>query len=269
MVNFITYDVLGKAKGKQSVPDLLDAASENLEERFKEAPLVEASTRKALGLSYQSMGKYKAAQTHLERALEIQRRVLGEGHTKTLSSMGDLVVLYYKQGHYDEMNALLKKIVKTQLRGWEERQRHLGWWDKIVEKYSYEDTTLGLIIALLDYMYRGDQWLDEGRMDDIWEQWGLMVLSLSRITDGEEHPDRLKTMHTLAEIYTWQRRYDDAEPLLLKALEGRSRVLGEEHPDTLSTINSLIELYEAWGKPKKAEQWRAKLPRKEDIKEQQ
>jgi hypothetical protein len=35
--------------------------------------------------------------------------------------------------------------------------------------------------------------------------------------------------------------------------------LGDEHPHTLESRDSLIGLYEAWDKPKKAEQWRAKL----------
>ena len=40
-------------------------------------------------------------------------------------------------------------------------------------------------------------------------------------------------------------------------------MLGEEHPDTLDSLNKLVELYEAWGKPEKAEEWRAKLPTEE------
>ena len=59
-----------------------------------------------------------------------------------------------------------------------------------------------------------------------------------------------------------QERYDEAEALFTKAVEARRRKLGDEHPDTLESINNLIELYEAWGKPEKAEEWRAKLPRK-------
>jgi hypothetical protein len=31
-------------------------------------------------------------------------------------------------------------------------------------------------------------------------------------------------------------------------------------------MNNLIELYEAWGKPEKAEEWRAKLPQEESTK---
>jgi len=33
----------------------------------------------------------------------------------------------------------------------------------------------------------------------------------------------------------------------------------------METLNQLITLYEAWGKPEKAEEWRAKLPRMEPV----
>jgi len=64
-------------------------------------------------------------------------------------------------------------------------------------------------------------------------------------------------------LYKEQARYDEAEPLLLEAVTGRRLKLGDEHPHTLESLNNLIELYEAWGKPEKANEWRAKLPKEE------
>ncbi|MHC4582889.1 MAG: tetratricopeptide repeat protein [Planctomycetota bacterium] len=52
----------------------------------------------------------------------------------------------------------------------------------------------------------------------------------------------------------------DDEPLLLEAVDGRRLKLGDTHPHTLESWNNLIDLYEAWDKPEKAEEWRAKLP---------
>ena len=80
---------------------------------------------------------------------------------------------------------------------------------------------------------------------------------------GDEHPNTLKSLNGLVVLYKEQARYDKAEPLLLKAVEGRKQKLGDQHPHTLESIKNLVELYEAWGKPEKAEQWRVKLPRTE------
>ena len=85
---------------------------------------------------------------------------------------------------------------------------------------------------------------------------------------GEEHPDTLESKNDLAVLYKQQARYDEAEPLLLEALEGRRLKLGDGYPHTLESWNNLIELYEVWGKPEKAKQWRAKLPDKDRSQEQ-
>jgi hypothetical protein len=75
-------------------------------------------------------------------------------------------------------------------------------------------------------------------------------------------------MHELGVLYKEQDLYDKAEPLVIQALEGRRLKLGDEHPHTLESWNKLIELYEAWNKPEKAEQWRAKLLREQAPEEQ-
>ena len=54
--------------------------------------------------------------------------------------------------------------------------------------------------------------------------------------------------------------YDKAETLLIQAFKGRRLKLGDTHPHTVESLNNLIALYEAWNKPEKANQWRAKLP---------
>ena len=56
-----------------------------------------------------------------------------------------------------------------------------------------------------------------------------------------------------------QARYEEAEKLLLEAIEGRRLKLGDTHPHTLESLNNLIDLYESWNKPEKAEEWRTKL----------
>jgi hypothetical protein len=50
--------------------------------------------------------------------------------------------------------------------------------------------------------------------------------------------------------------------MLIKSLDFSRRLLGEEHPETRACLEHFVLLYEAWGKPEKAEQWRAKLPLK-------
>ena len=72
-------------------------------------------------------------------------------------------------------------------------------------------------------------------------------------------------MHELAVLYKVQARYAEAEKFLLKALEGRRLILGDKHPYTVESLENLITLYEAWNKPEKAKEWRAKLPKMEAV----
>jgi thioredoxin-like negative regulator of GroEL len=74
-------------------------------------------------------------------------------------------------------------------------------------------------------------------------------------------------VHELAVLYKEQGQYQDTEDLLLQVVKGRRLKLGDTYPHTLQSRNNLIELYEAWGKPEKAEEWRAKLPQTEAVKE--
>ena len=82
---------------------------------------------------------------------------------------------------------------------------------------------------------------------------------------GKDHPETLETTTDLAMLYKEQVRYDEAEPLLLEAIQGRRLKLGDTHPRTLESLNNLIDLYESWNKPEKAKEWRAKLTQIEDF----
>ena len=61
--------------------DVLDEAAKRIEDasgvggRFEDKPLVEASIRHTLGVTYMALGEYPAAEPHLVRARELRRRV--------------------------------------------------------------------------------------------------------------------------------------------------------------------------------------------------
>ena len=59
-------------------------------------------------------------------------------------------------------------------------------------------------------------------------------------------------------------KYDEAEQQLKSAYERYSSILGTEHSFTQDTLKLLIELYDVWGKPEKAEEYRALLVHKSD-----
>ena len=78
-------------------------------------------------------------------------------------------------------------------------------------------------------------------MVDIWLPQLCQVSHLSSFN----HPWTLTTMNDLAVVYKEQGQFDEAEPLLLEAVEGRHLKLGDTHPHTLESWHNLIDLYEA------------------------
>ncbi|HLG77550.1 MAG TPA: tetratricopeptide repeat protein, partial [Ktedonobacteraceae bacterium] len=56
----------------------------------------------------------------------------------------------------------------------------------------------------------------------------------------------------LAALYYQQGKYEEAEPLYLRALAICEQVLGSEHPDTAMSLNNLAALYYHQGKYEQA-----------------
>jgi len=180
---------------------------------------------------------YGQAEDMFNKALGIARRNLSEVHPHTFSSVNGLGVVHTKLKHYHEAETFLSEALKS-------RQRQLGG--------DHPDT----LETINDF---GVLRREQKRYDEA-ESMFHQALDGRRIKLGDDHPATLESMHELAALYKEQSRYAEAEPLLLEAAEGRRLKLGNTHPHTIESWNNLIALYEAWNKPEKANQWRAKLP---------
>ncbi len=275
---FLNNDLLAsfdpdRAKGHEvTVMEVLDTAAKKLEGKFKDAPSVEASIRDTLGTTYLNLGKYKAAEPHLERALELRRGQFGREHPDTLMSMAHLGWLYSVQGRYKEAEPLFVKALEGRRRVLGEEHpdtlksmAQLGWLYSMQSRYKEAEP---LLVKALEIQRRV---LGEEHPDTLWSMHNLgwpyseqgrykeaepllvKALEISRRVLGEEHSETLWTMCELGELYNNQGRYNEAEPLLVKVLEISRRVLGEEHPDTLYFMSILGWLYNAQGRYNEAE----------------
>lgn len=75
---------------------------------------------------------------------------------------------------------------------------------------------------------------------------------------GPKDPDTLASMNNLAELYSRQGLYDNADKILLPALSIAREVLGEYHPGTISITNNLASLYTNLGRYGDAEKLSSK-----------
>jgi tRNA A-37 threonylcarbamoyl transferase component Bud32 len=69
------------------------------------------------------------------------------------------------------------------------------------------------------------------------------AIDLRRRALGEEHPDTLRSLSSLAETIRDQGKYQEAETLYARVLAVQQRVLGENHPDAFATMNGLAHDY--------------------------
>ncbi len=242
VTDFLQRDLLSQASAaRQSGPDnkpdpdikvrtVLDRAAARIAGKFDRQPEVEAVVRDTIGQTYIDLGQYPEARTQLERALELERRVLGAENPKTLGTMTRLGNVTYLQGRNPEAEALLDRTLRIQ-------RRVLG--------PEHPDT--------LRSMYYLAIALDEQSKYPQAEALQSQCLEIQRRVLGPEHLDTTASMAELAFIYQEQGKYPQAEGLDSQALEIQRRVLGPEHPRTLSSMTQLGFDYERENKSAQAE----------------
>ncbi|KAJ7787058.1 hypothetical protein B0H14DRAFT_290030 [Mycena olivaceomarginata] len=71
---------------------------------------------------------------------------------------------------------------------------------------------------------------------------------------GDNHPDTLRTMGSLASTYSYMGEYQKAKELKGIVLEKQKQLLGDNHPDTLCTMNNLASTYSDLGEYQKAKE---------------
>ncbi|MBN8563651.1 MAG: tetratricopeptide repeat protein [Leptolyngbya sp. UWPOB_LEPTO1] len=85
----------------------------------------------------------------------------------------------------------------------------------------------------------------------------VMIAHLQAATGLLERPEQLLNLATclnwIAELYSAQGRYSDAEPLHMRSLSIREQQLGAMHPDVALSLNNLAFLYNCQGRYSDAE----------------
>jgi len=235
VVDFLNNDLLASAdpawtRGRDvTVRETLDVAAGQIEGRFDD-PLVEASVRCTLGVTYRRLGLLKAGEKHLRRAMEIRLSRLGLDHPDTLEAMEGLVSLYTDQGRYDEAERFSRILLEA-------GPRVLGG-EHPETLYAMND---------LAFLYAGQ------RRDKEAESLYLKTMEATKRVLGTEHFNTSNPMSGLAHLYMTQGRYKEAESLCLQVLDTRKRMLGEEHPGSLLAMLDMAWLYRELGRSKEAE----------------
>ena len=207
-----------------TIRQAVDAAEPHIAEAFRGQPLVEASVRHPLGMTYLYVGEPAAAVTQLERVFELRRDRLGPDHAETLGVMHDLGVACQQAAQLDRALSLLEAV-------WQKRKTRLG--------ADHHDTLRSL--TELSVAYR-----DAGKLDQAADLAAQAVAGLTA-TLGANHVDTLLSQSCLASADLAAGRFQPAVALLEKVVAGLTTQVGGEHPYTLAAMNELGLAYRSAG----------------------
>jgi tetratricopeptide (TPR) repeat protein len=192
-----------------------------------------------LASDYLAQGKYSQAETLYRQSLEVRVRLFGPAHPNSLATVSELASTYQRHGKF----FLAETYAAQALVG---RRRAIGSEDP--------DTMASAADLALAYQ-------SQGRFAEA-EPLAREALEFNR----KKQPDdwqRFRAESLLGASLAGQKKYADAEPLLLEGYGGMAaqksliKVPNWYHIDRAG--DWIIRLYQAWAKPSKAAEWRKKL----------
>ena len=246
ITGFLMTDVLGSAKearvGEATISYVLDAASEKLERRFDDRPLVKAAIHKELGSIYSDIGELKNGEQQYLQAILIYQQHLGDEHPYTRAAwVGISWNIYEEQGRYHDMERIW---IGRPGNGLAVTYYYLG---------KYEEAA-----SILEQILEGHG--DEPGSENF-RAPGYVVNNLARVytaqgryEGAEKLFDKMRTLDAnprdagryvaaVADMYREQGRYSKAESLLDRTIESLRRERGDEHYFTLMSMQVLACLY--------------------------
>jgi eukaryotic-like serine/threonine-protein kinase len=188
-------------------------------------------TQQSLAQLYRDKGDYPAAETLLDNVLETRLRLQGAQHPHTLMAMNDFGVLYLSQRRYPQAEATFEQAL-------EGRRKALG--------NEHPDTLITLMGLAESRLLQGEYVEAE-------------TVSREGLNAYEKKgPDNWRRFHMaslLGSSLAGQKKFDEAEPLLVSGYEGLRQTEATIPAASRSTIEQartrLAQLYHDWGKPQK------------------
>jgi eukaryotic-like serine/threonine-protein kinase len=213
-----------------TVRELLDRAALSIGGKFVGQAATEASIRLTIGETYRALARFREAEEHLEKSVQLRTAQLGDDHTDTLTSKNSLALLFKSQGQYARVAPLFEDLVQART-----AKLGAGHRDTLSSKHD-----LATVYHAL------------GRFDKA-EPLFLEVVQASTATLGADDRRTLACKHDLAALYQDQVRFAEAESLLVEVVQGDIAKLGADHPNTLASKHDLAALYYYQGQYGKAE----------------
>jgi tetratricopeptide (TPR) repeat protein len=179
-----------------------------------------ATTLRRLAQLHLSRGNVAAAEVRFRQALDIRRSCLGDKHPDTAESLNDLAWLLYQAGNLIHAEGLFQSTLEV-------RRECLG--------ATHPDTLASQHGLALVALAKGAPA----------EAAQLMEQALARI--GDDHPEKLPLMHTLARACHAQGNWARGLTLLLDILLAQEKIVGENHMALGPVLADLAQVHAGLG----------------------
>jgi len=188
-----------------------------------------------LASTYAEEHKYAQAEPLFTQTLEISRRVLGPEHTNTLGFLSDFATMYQRQGQYAQAETYAAQVVAGLQRAGS----------------SEDPADIQAAVANLALVY-----VLEGKFAES-ERLAHQTLEFEEKNQPDDW-ERFRAESLLGASLSGQKKYAEAEPLLLDGYQGmlaRKEKMEVPNHHLEHAREWLAQLYQSWGKPEKAAAW--------------
>lgn len=197
------------------------------------------ATLSNLGAVLIKKGKYAEAEPFVREGLDLRRKLLGDAHPDTAMSLFRLSDLLYREGDYQGAESAARESVQVFNRALAEPAANLYFANPVME--------LGMILNKVGRSHEAEEYLRQALA--IRTHLLPRGNQLIGISEG-----------ALGECLTTEKKYAEAEPLLLDSYKLVKSNAGEHDPRTLEAARRLVVLYKSLGKPQKAAEYSASVP---------
>ncbi len=220
MTNMFRVSSPSEARGNTvTAREILDKASNEIDTGLKNDPELQARMMYTMAETYDGLGLLSRAEPLLERAIEIQRRVLGSHNAETLRSMSHLAEILGLEDRVDAAERIQRETLDAQ-------RQVLG---------PEDPDTLWSMVNLAAILHWGQHYAEAEKLE-------REALEIRRRTLGPEHPDTIFVMSLLADTLQDLGKFSEAEKLAHEVVNTQRRDLGPDHPDTLGSMKILAEI---------------------------
>jgi tetratricopeptide (TPR) repeat protein len=229
---------LGQGRNEEAIP-IQRLVFEIKEERLGSNAAQVFLAKNDLALLLNSVGEYAEAQRLYREALagwkSIDASEYEFGYAESFHNLGDSLRC---SGQLDEAESMLRDALKL----FREKSGEYHWRTLMAE-YSLANT-LGV----------------KGETENAVQLLRVNIeKKANHLPGGENHPDTLNSMMSLARIMLGQGNLSEAEGLAKRAITGREQSLGKDDSETLKAVALLAAIYTQANKPAEAGALRDRL----------